>query len=212
MKRKRITITRLLMIVALLSMTLLVSVAPAKASPSNKFITKYLFAMAGSEIPSEGVTTSVSVNPYHVTWKYEKGKPNTATMLSISIVQYQFEPEFLFTPIIDETVEIPDTAFSIDKKLTTATLDVTVNVFNIESNSNVDVTINLDWTSIGSVMKFSDNWHSKSDYSITNGHYSNVFREAMAVGSISMTDFSVSEWMFAELDYMKESMVDVPKF
>ncbi len=124
--------------------------------------------------------------------------------LYISI--YQYGPDS-FTPLLDASGEIPDTAFSIDKKLTTGTLDGTFTVSDWISMGELDVTINVEWTSIGSKMKYSDNWHFRSEYSIESGHMRDISREAVAVGSISIIDISESVWMFAQLSSSKQHSV-----
>ncbi len=116
-------------------------------------------------------------------------------------------PHQTLSLFFSEDLEIPDTAFSIDKKLTAATLDVTVNVYNSELDAFVDLTVTIEWTATGPTSRYSDNWHFKSGEFIQNGHVSDAYVDAVADGSISTIDFNQAVSMFAGLDSIKESQL-----
>jgi len=189
MKIKAIARARLLPIVALIAMVLLASAASVQASSASQSTGKHLIAMASWSMVDGDVTTEVFISACM-----------QHSRLSISI--YQFGPE-TFTPLLEANGELPDTAFSIDKKLTEANLDGTVTVFDWLSMENITVTLNIEWTSIGSMSKSSNNWHFKSADFFESGYMKDVYREAIAIGEISndlTINLSESDLMYAQLD------------
>jgi hypothetical protein len=183
-------------IVVLLALSLLILLAvaaPVHARPDNVYTAKHQIGMANWTMFDGETTTEVFISA-------------CMQHASLYISIYQYGPD-VFTPLLDASGEIPDTAFSIDKKLTTATLTGTFTVYDWISMGELDVTINIEWTSIGSRMKYSDNWRSKSEYSIENGHMRDVSKDAVAVGSTSIIDISEPVWTFAQLSSSKQHSV-----
>ena len=180
---------------SLIAMVSLTSAASVKASPAYQSTGKHQIAMASWSMVDGDVTTEVFISAcmQHAT-------------LSIYIIQWIPEAPYLI-PILDANGEIPDTVFSIDKKLTAATLDGTITVFDWLSMGNITITINIEWTSIGSMSKSSNNWNFKSEDFFESGHSRDTYREAVAVGTISIIDISEPDWTFAQLLSSKQHSV-----
>ena len=81
--------------------------------------------------------------------------------------------------------QLGDPDFQITRKLTSATLSATVNVFDFVSGTSFDVDVNLAWTGAGPLSRQNGNSHFHSPGCSVNSHFNSTFRPAGASGSVS---------------------------
>ena len=81
--------------------------------------------------------------------------------------------------------QLGDPDFQITRKLTSATLSATVNVFDSVSGASFDVGVNLAWTGAGPLSRQNGNSHFHSPGCSSNSHFNSTFRPAGASGSVS---------------------------
>jgi hypothetical protein len=83
------------------------------------------------------------------------------------------------------TASLPDQSFDADQQLTSARLDITIDVCNEETNSCFPVSIDLTWKGIGQITRRNITGHSKSPTCEAQIHQNDTRRRAAATGSIS---------------------------
>jgi hypothetical protein len=99
--------------------------------------------------------------------------------------------------------------FSIDKKLTTATLSpVKVDLFNPDGTLET-ITIQTQWTGFGDLTTSTSKFMSKTGRFIEKFSDSSTIREATATGSINGQDLGISN--FGELVAFKSASMDMQK-
>ena len=196
---------------ALLTLGLLISPVQA-GSISHETVTVAMASWEDEDVWETGTGTIVFIATGEVTSQNPPGNPSTMTMLDIQILQIV---DWVPSIDISESVPIPDTAISIDRKLSTATLDVEVEVTDWSDWMNpttLTITIHVDWTGVGSTTKTHSNYHYKADDVIMNYHYSAVHRDAAADGAISgdlSIDLGALPLAYASLESGKMSMIEV---
>jgi len=75
--------------------------------------------------------------------------------------------------------------FQVSKRLDSATLNATVNVFDFVSNTSFDVSVNLTWTGTGLLIRQSGNSHFDSPGCKIHSRFRGTFRSAEVSGSVS---------------------------
>jgi len=85
----------------------------------------------------------------------------------------------------DGFASLADPDFQVARKLTSATLNATVNVFDFVSGTSFDVFVDVTWTGTGPLGRQNGNFHFHSPGCNFNSHFNSTFRSAEASGSVS---------------------------
>jgi hypothetical protein len=102
-------------------------------------------------------------------------------------------------------------SLQVDKKLTSATLNATVQVFDYISGNTFNEDIALNWTSTGDPVSEKDHFQFRAPGYIANYRFSGTSRPAQASGSVSdgVTNFSPGPSYYAEIDSVKSGSVTI---
>ena len=85
----------------------------------------------------------------------------------------------------DGFASLADPDFQVARKLNSATLSATVNVFDFVTSTSFDVDVNLAWTGAGPLLREHGNFHFQAPGCKFNSHFNRTFRGAEASGSVS---------------------------
>ena len=203
---------RLFMILALALTALTVtSVSGAAGASTLHFSFKGQFAEAvfDSVDPSGCIETFVFVEGVNGTVK-ETGHPAVSSMAVITIDQFDFctGTETLFA---DGQATLAAGEFQIDKMLTTATLNATIEVFDFDSGTSFPVDISVSWTGVGATTTQKDHFQIKGPGFTVNSRFMGTFRDATASGTVSdgTTNFTPESAVFADMGSVKQGEVDI---
>jgi hypothetical protein len=136
------------------------------------------------------------------------GPPTTSSEASVGIFQADF---CTGTERISAfgSGQLADPAFQITPKLTSATLNTTIEVFDSVSGSTFNVDVALTWTGTGGLIRQSQRLHFRSPGFIQHFRFNGTFRDAEASGSVSLggTNLTPQPSFFAQLASIKEGSV-----
>ena len=132
------------------------------------------------------------------------GRPGTTPSAFVSLFQFD---NCSFTTLLSASgfTDLPPGAFQITKKLTTATLNTSIDVFDVVSNSTFPVDISVSWTGTGTVtVSLSHNIFTAPGFR-ENFMSTGASRAATASGSVTAlgTNFSPSPAVPADLEDLK---------
>lgn len=119
------------------------------------------------------------------------GQPNPSSSALISLFRFDAcANEWLM--YAEGSATLADGDFTVDKKLDSATLSTTINVYDFFSDSFFDVFVDLTWTAIGGPTRSTSIQHVKLEGFISTLKYTGTGRIAEAVGFVSdgSTNFS----------------------
>jgi hypothetical protein len=203
---------RLFLILALALTALTVtSVSGAAGASTLHFSFKGQFAEAvfDSVDPSGCVETFVFVEGINGTVK-EAGKPAVSSTAVITIDQFDFctGTETLFA-VGEATLAAGE--FQIDKMLTTATLNATIEVSDFVSGTSFPVDVSVSWTGVGATTTQKDHFQIKGPDFKVNSRFMGTFRDATASGTVSdgTTNFTPESAVFADMGSVKQGEVDI---
>ena len=112
-----------------------------------------------------------------------EGKPEVVSYASIYVSQY----DYCIGTYLDAygSAELAEEGFQIDKKLTSATLDTTIEVYDYYSGNSFPVSISISWTGSGDIS--SGKYHSHfQGFGYSSNYRSNgSSRDAEASGTVS---------------------------
>ncbi|MCM8748573.1 hypothetical protein NET02_05395 [Thermomicrobiaceae bacterium CFH 74404] len=96
--------------------------------------------------------------------------------------------------------------FQIDHRLTTATLETTIEVFDYVSGTSFPVDVSVSWEGSGDRVRISDHFQVKAPGFKLNARFDGTFRTAQASGPISdgTTDFTPDPAVFANMSSVKQ--------
>jgi hypothetical protein len=203
---------RLFLILALaLTALAATSVSGAAGASSLHFSFKGQFAEAvfDSLDASGCVETFVFVEGVNGTVK-ETGHPAVSSMAVITIDQFDFctGTETLFA---DGQATLAAGEFQIDKMLTSATLNATIEVFDFVSGTSFPVDVSVGWTGFGATTTQKDHFQIKGPGFKVNSRFMGTFRDATASGTVSdgTTNFTPESAVFADMGSVKQGEVDI---
>lgn len=200
----------LILALALTALTV-TSVSGAAGASTLHFSFKGQFAEADfdSVDPSGCVETFVFVEGVNGTVK-EAGKPAASSMAFIAIDQFDFcaGTETLFAT---GEATLAAGEFQIDKMLTTATLNATIEVFDFDSGTSFPVDVSVSWTGVGATTTQKDHFQIKGPDFKVNSRFMGTFRDATASGTVSdgTTNFTPEPAVFADMGSVKQGEVDI---
>jgi hypothetical protein len=187
------------------------SVSGAAGASTLHFSFKGQFAEADfdSVDPSGCVETFVFVEGVNGTVK-ETGHPAASSTAVIVIDQFDFctSTETLFA--VGETT-LAAGEFQIDKMLTTATLNATIEVFDEVSGTSFPVDISVSWAGFGASTTQKDHFQIHGPDFKVNSRFMGTFRDATASGTVSdgTTNFTPEPAVFADMGSVKQGEVDI---
>ena len=203
---------RLFLILALaLTALTATSVSGAAGASTLHFNFKGQFAEADfdSVDPSGCVETFVFVEGVNGTVK-ETGHPSVSSMAVIVIDQFDFctGTETLFA-VGEATLAAGE--FQIDKSLTTATLNATIEVSDFVSGTSFPVDVSVNWTGFGATTTQKDHFQIKGPGFKVNSRFMGTFRDATSSGTVSdgTTNFTPDSAVFADMGSVKQGEVDI---
>lgn len=203
---------RLFLILALaLTALTATSVSGAAGASTLHFSFKGQFAEAGFDSldPSGCVDTFVYVEGVNGTVK-ETGQPTASSLAVVVIDQFDFctSTETLFA-VGEATLAAGE--FQIDKMLTTATLNTTIEVFDEVSGTSFPVDIGVSWTGVGATTTQKDHFQIHGPDFKVNSRFMGTFRDATASGTVSdgTTNFTPESAVFADMGSVKQGEVDI---
>jgi hypothetical protein len=202
---------RLFLILALVLTALVAPSASAARAETLHFSFKGQFAEAAFESidPSGCVDTFVFVNAVDGTVK-EKGHPAASSMAFIAIDQFDFctDTELLFA---EGEATLAAGEFQIDKMLTAASLNATIEVTDFVSGTSFPVDVSVVWTGVGATRKEKDHFQIKAPDFKVNARFMGTFRDATASGTVSdgTTNFTPESAVFADMGSVKQGEVDI---
>lgn len=203
---------RLFLILALaLTALTATSVSGAAGASTLHFTFKGQFAEVGFDSldPSGCVDTFVYVEGVNGTVK-ETGQPTASSLAVVVIDQFDFctSTELLFA---QGEATLAAGEFQIDKMLTTATLDTTIEVFDEVSGTSFPVDISVSWTGVGATTTQKDHFQIHGPDFKVNSRFMGTFRDATASGTVSdgTTNFTPESAVFADMGSVKQGEVDI---
>jgi hypothetical protein len=101
--------------------------------------------------------------------------------------------------------------FQIDKMLTTATLNATIEVFDEVSGTSFPVDISVSWAGFGASTTQKDHFQIHGPDFKVNSRFMGTFRDATASGTVSdgTTNFTPEPAVFADMGSVKQGEVDI---
>lgn len=203
---------RLFLILALaLTALAATSVSGAAGASTLHFSFKGQFAEAqfASLDPSGCVETFVFVDGVNGTVK-ETGHPAVSSMAFIVIDQFD-ACTGIETLFATGAATLAAGEFQIDKMLTTATLNATIEVFDEASGTSFPVDVSVGWTGVGATTTQKDHFQIHGPGFKVNSRSMGTFRDATASGTVSdgTTNFTPGSALFADMGSVKQGEVDI---
>ncbi len=189
--------------VGALLVTLVLSCHSAVAGPTSHFKFTGLSANAAFDSTEGCVETFVSV--FATTNRTRTvGPPEAMPNASVFISQFDF---CSFTTLVSAfgSVNLSRGAFQIKRTLTSATLNTSIDVFDVVSNTTFPVDISLSWTGTGGLfVSRSHNVFTAPGFREIST-FTGASRSATASGSVTAfgSNFAPNPAVFAELDLAK---------
>ena len=112
------------------------------------------------------------------------GPGSASSGVSLYIARYNSCTDTLLLAA-DGFASLADPDFQVTRKLTSATLTATVNVYDFVNDSFFDVFVDLAWTGTGPLGRQNGNFHFHSPGCNFNSHSNSTFRSAEASGTVS---------------------------
>ena len=109
---------------------------------------------------------------------------SSGMFLSIFQVDYCTDPPTLLKDAFG-FASLGDPDLQVTRKLTSATLGATVNVYDFVSDSNFDVFVDLAWIGNGPLIRENGHFQFQSPHCSFKTHFNRTFRSAVASGSVS---------------------------
>jgi len=188
---------RLVFVVALL--TMLVAAVPASAAGETihyRFTGQFANANFTRADPMGCVVTDVGVFPTDGRIKVDGSSNEAASSASIYISQYDScsETQLLAAP-----------------KLSKATLNTTIEVYDYVSGTSFPVAVSVSWTGSGDTFRMKDHYQYKSPGFLVNGDYDSTYRAAKASGTIvgGTANFTLESTDYAGMGSAKSGSVTI---
>jgi len=145
---------------------------------SGRFADAFFFS-------TDGVCVETYVNVFANRGKFQSppGPGSTSTFAAVSVYQIDSCSGNLFSAYGEAFL---GDGFQIDRSLTSATLNVTIPVFDDVSQNWFDADVNLVWTGTGDLSRGTFHSHSKSPGCVINQRWSGYSRPAQAFGAVSI--------------------------
>ncbi|HWP92993.1 MAG TPA: hypothetical protein VNN20_12440 [Thermodesulfobacteriota bacterium] len=140
-----------------------------------------------------------------------KGKPEVQSAAYITVVQYDYcAGTYLYA---DGYSELAGKDFQINKKLISATVDTTIEVYDYYTGNSFPVNVSINWTGSGDI--YSGKYHSHfQGFGYSSNYRSNgSSRYAEASGTVSdgTTNFTPEPSSYAYMDSASYGSVDIYK-
>jgi len=201
---------RLWLIIALL-LSMLVTALPAHAAGAATLHFSFTgqFAEAAFDNVDGCIETFVYVEAVDGRIK-QTGHPEVISQALVVIEQFDncAGVELMFA--LGVATLTPD-QFQIDKKITTATLNATIEVTDFDSGNTFPVDVSVSWTGSGPTVTEKDRFHIKGPGFKVNSRFNGTFRDATASGTVSdgTTNFTPQPAFFADMGSVKQGEVDI---
>jgi hypothetical protein len=157
------------------------------------------------------IETAASVQAVQGDIKTQPGGPEASSMAFVSIFQADNCNNTLLIGAFG-SADLSAGAFQIDKKLTAATLTMSVQVSDVVSGTTFTADVTMTWAETGeapSVLK--DHFIFRAPGFRVNSTFSETSRPATASGTVTAlgTNFTPSPAVSADLDSVKQGELDV---
>ena len=201
-------------IVAVLALALVALPLPAHAAGADtfhfRFTGQFAEAFLESFDPSGCIGTFVGVFAVDGRVKTGPGQPAAESVAQMFIDQFDFCNETSLISAFGFTTLSAD-EFQIDKKITSATLNTTIEVFDFVSGTSFPVEISVSWTGIGDTFSVKDRLHIKTPDFKVNSRFDGTFRNAEASGTVSdgTTNFTPDPTVSADMGSVKQGEVAI---
>lgn len=138
----------------------------------------------------------------------EAGRPTVSSEAEIIISQFDVCTDTLLLAAEGSATLAAD-EFQIDRQLTTATLDTTIEVFSLLSDMSYPVDVSVSWTGVGPTSRLKDHFQIKDPVFKFNVRFAGTFRDAEASGTVSdgTTNFAPEPAIFANFASVKNGEV-----
>jgi hypothetical protein len=202
---------RLVFVVALL--TMLVAAVPASAAGETihyRFTGQFANANFTRADPMGCVVTDVGVFPTDGRIKVDGSSNEAASSASIYISQYDSCSETQLLAASGYT-ELAADAFTAAPKLSKATLNTTIEVYDYVSGTSFPVAVSVSWTGSGDTFRMKDHYQYKSPGFLVNGDYDSTYRTAKASGTIvgGTANFTLESTDYAGMGSAKSGSVTI---
>jgi hypothetical protein len=214
MKTLRVPCSLVVLLLSLIAFTSSISapVAQAAGASTLHFSFKGLFAEATfhSTDSSGCIVTNVFLGAVNDTIK-QTGHPEQESMAGMFIGQSDLckgaqliDANGLASPLAAD-------AFQINPHLTQATLNTTIEVFDLVSETSFPVNVSMSWTGSGPTSPIKEHFHLKSPGLKVNQHLEGIFRNATASGSATAagTNFTPEPVVSANMESDKSGDVTI---
>jgi hypothetical protein len=174
-----------------LGITLLTLAVPATSRAVEKFSASGPSASASFASTDECISTYAYVSAATDVIHQPPGPANTSTTAYLTVVK---SDACQYTLLVDGngSATLGDTDFQVGKRLDTATLKTTINVYDSVSDSYIDVDVDLAWKATGQAGRSTVITHDTSADLIFHQKMTGAGRVAEAAGTVSdgTTNFS----------------------
>lgn len=201
-----------LMLALVLMLSMLVTALPAHAAGAATFHFNFAgqFAEAYfSSLDSSGcIATSADISAVDGRIKMEGSPKSLTSSAAIFISQFDTCTETLLLAA-DGFTELAADAFQIDKQVTAARLNTTIEIFDFVSGTSFPVDISVRWTGTGNTSTERHHDQIKAPGFTVNSRFSGTFRDATAASIISdgTTNFTPAPAGFADMASVKSGDV-----
>jgi hypothetical protein len=162
----------------------------------------------------ECIVTEVFIEAFDNIVHEPPGPPNSRSEVFVNISQFDLcNQEFVLSAIGSATLS--DSDFQVSKKIESARLITTIEVFDFVSESLFNVSIDVSWTATGEPEKVNSRFQSRSPGFFFNEQLRATTREAAAAGTVSdgTTNFiQTPSFSFADIRDVTDGIVSVIKF
>lgn len=155
------------------------------------------------------VITDVFVIATEARFRDQPGPAQPLSYASVTIFQYDVCTDTPLHYAYGTTSPLSEGAFQISNKLSSASLNTTITLFDEVSGDTFDVDVNIAWTALGSPTRSHDVMHTRTPGCKTNSHITGYSNPAAAAGSISdgTTNFTQVTSDLAFLDLVRSGTV-----
>lgn len=182
------------------------------AAPGQTFHFRFMGLTADTFFDNfEGcVETSAEVEPMNGRIKTAGGGPEATSSVFVGIFQFDNCSGAVLLSAFG-SADLPAGAFQIDKKLTSATLSTSLDVFDFVSSTSFPVDVTMSWTAVGPPTMSMSHSVFKAPGLLSISTFHGTSRAATASGSVTAlgTNFSPNPAVFADLNSVKEGDLTV---
>ena len=138
------------------------------------------------------------------------GPPTPVSFADVNLIQFDNCTGTTLLAAFGEAT-LTDEAFQVNRELTSATLNATIQVTDFITGSTSNVDVDLTWSGAGALLRESERFHFRAPGFILQSRLNATFRDAQALGSVTLggVNWTPQPSSFAQIASVKQGSVTI---